>query len=111
MEFTWSSYQQAVADKESGSVTLTRMPAMLGILSGTIDFVRNIQPDHPKLQGVITTIVNAQNPLNAKDIFKLLKQFQTLRGTHKYIRKGEALMKAKQTEHLVDLSELFLSLI
>ena len=85
MEFTWSSYQQAIADKESASVTLICMPAMFGILSGTIDLVRNIQPDHPKLQDVIKTIVNASNPLNTKDAFKLLKQFQTLRGAHKYI--------------------------
>ncbi|KAG6370109.1 hypothetical protein JVT61DRAFT_12405 [Boletus reticuloceps] len=108
-EFTWSDYQQSINDESM--VTLTRMPAILALLSATIDLVRQVQPGHPHLKEVIQTVLGSPNPLNPTEILEILEKFRDLRSTNKYMKKGKSLMEQGKAEELVELPNIIASIL
>jgi hypothetical protein len=51
IEFTWPLFQQSIMDEDT--TILTCMPAILALLSTTIYLVKQVQPYHRHLQGMI----------------------------------------------------------
>ena len=108
-EFTWPLFQQSIVEEDMA--ILTRLPAMLALLSATIDLVKQIQPGHQHLQGVVETITHAPNALSPTETLTLLKKFQNIRSMSKYIKKGEDLMQRKEAVELVNLSDIVSNLL
>lgn len=107
-EFTWSAYQQSIVDEDF--VNVTHMPAMLALLAIMVDCVRQVNPNHSSLQPVLQAIADAPTFLNAPAVMQLLTQFQAIRPTNKYIRKGRELISTGRADEPVTLSDMVKSL-